>query len=272
MEESTMKQIMELLNEMKPERNADKREMKAERKTDKAELMTKMDSGQERTDVNLEETEATIRSGQEDTRAAINSVRSELEETMKTRIQGLRAELDEKIMETQRQVQVIMASIHTTSGNLQGDMKEVRKNLCEAIGRTRAELGIRAKGLEDRMAEVEARVELGVGGRTRNDARRAKPPTFDGSTSWAMFQRQFETVADHNRWMPQEKATYLIAALQGQACDVLHEVSKGVTYEEAAYRSQLKTPTQEPGESLQEFATPSNIWPTAPTLHCRRTM
>jgi hypothetical protein len=55
--------------------------------------------------------------GQEETKAAINSVRSELEETIKTRTQGLRAELDEKIMETQRQVEVVMASIHTRTEN-----------------------------------------------------------------------------------------------------------------------------------------------------------
>jgi hypothetical protein len=69
--------------------------------------------------------------------------------------------------------------------------------------------------------------------------------------------------------MPRE-VTYLIAALQGRACDVLHGVPRGATYEEtiealedrfgdqhlaAAYRSQLKTRTQKPGESLQEFAT-----------------
>jgi hypothetical protein len=100
--------------------------------------------------------------------------------------QVLRAELDEKIMETQRQVQVTMATIDTRTGNLQDDMTEVRKNLCEAIGRTRAELDVRAQGLEDRIAEVEARVELGVGGRTGNDAGRAKPLKFDGTTSWAM--------------------------------------------------------------------------------------
>jgi hypothetical protein len=75
-------------------------------------------------------------------------------------------------METQQQVQVIMATINTSTRNLQDDMTEVRKNLCEAIGRTRAELHVRAHGLEDRIAEVEAQVEPGVGGCTGNDAGR----------------------------------------------------------------------------------------------------
>jgi hypothetical protein len=58
-------------------------------------------------------------------------------------------------------------------------------------------------------------------------------------------------------------------ALQGQASDVLHEDPKGATYPEttgalddrfgdqhlvAEYRNDLKTPTQDDGESLQEFS------------------
>jgi hypothetical protein len=105
-----------------------------------------------------------------------------------------------------------------------------------------------------------------------------------------MFRRQFETVADHNHWTPWEKATYLIAALQGRACDVLHGVPRGATYEEAiealedrfgdqhlaaAYRSQLKTRTQKAGETLQEFATAieqlaHRAYPALPEDHVRR--
>jgi hypothetical protein len=152
------------------------------------------------------------------------------------------------------------------------------------------ELDIRAQGLKVRMAEVEARAELGVGSRTGNDGRRANPPKFDGSTSWAMFQRQFETVAEHNRWMPWEKVAYLIAALQGRACDVLHGVPRGAAYEEtiealedcfrdqhlaAAYCSQLKMRTQKPGDSLQEFTIAieqlaHRAYPALPEDHVRK--
>jgi hypothetical protein len=253
-------------------------------------MIAKMD----KMDANQHDMEATIRSGQEETKTGINSIRSELEETIKTRMeyvvvslsqhsQGLREELDEKIMETQRHVQVVQASIDTWTGSLQGDITDVKKDL-------QKELDIRAQGLEVRMAEVEARVELGVSGHTGNDARRAKPPKFDGSTSWAMFRRHFETVAEHNCWMPREKVTYLIAALQGRACDVLHGAPRGAMYEEtfealedrfgdqhlaAAYRSQLKTQTQKAGESLQEFAAAieqlaHRHYPALPEDHVRK--
>jgi hypothetical protein len=52
-------------------------------------------------------------------------------------------------------------------------------------------------------------------------ADREKPPKFDGSASWAVSHRQFEAAADH-KWKSSEKAAHLLAALQGQAADVLH--------------------------------------------------
>jgi hypothetical protein len=105
-----------------------------------------------------------------------------------------------------------------------------------------------------------------------------------------MFQCQFETIVEHNHWLPQEKSTYLITALKGQAADVLYGIPTNTTYEEtlqalqdriedqhfaAAFHSQLKTRTQRAGESLQEFATAveqlaHHVYPTLPEDHIRR--
>jgi hypothetical protein len=118
----------------------------------------------------------------------------------------------------------------------------------------------------------------------------AQPPKFDGTTSWEVFQRQFETVAEHNCWMHREKLTYLITALKGRAADVLHTIPTSATYEEtlqaledrfreqhfaAAYHSQLKTRTQRAGESVQEFAMAieqlvHRAYPTLPEDHIKR--
>ncbi|XP_069668773.1 uncharacterized protein [Periplaneta americana] len=96
-----------------------------------------------------------------------------------------------------------------------------------------------------------------------------KTPKFDGTTSWAIFRRQFEAIAEHNGWTPAEKTTQLLAALQGQASEILHSVPEDGTAAEimaalegrygdhqlaAAFRTQLKTKVQQSGESLQEFA------------------
>jgi hypothetical protein len=36
----------------------------------------------------------------------------------------------------------------------------------------------------------------------------APPLIFNGSTSWSVFRRQFEILAEHNRWSKREKSTY----------------------------------------------------------------
>ncbi|KAJ4438192.1 hypothetical protein ANN_14131 [Periplaneta americana] len=96
-----------------------------------------------------------------------------------------------------------------------------------------------------------------------------KTPKFDGTTSWAIFRRQFEAIAEHNGWTPAEKTTQLLAALQGQASEILHSVPEDGTATEimavfegrygdhqleAAFRTQLKKRVQQSGKSLQEFA------------------
>jgi hypothetical protein len=138
------------------------------------------------------------------------------------------------------------------------------------------------------LEEVEAKAEGGRG--TGNDASMAKPPQFDGTTSWAVFWHQFEIVVEHNCWTRQEKSTYLIIALQSQATNVLHSIPKGATYEEtlkalddcfgdqhiaAAYCSQLKARTRKARKSLQEVATAieqlaHHGYPTLPEDHIRR--
>jgi hypothetical protein len=117
----------------------------------------------------------------------------------------------------------------------------------------------------------------------------AQPPTFNGNTSWAVFRRQFETVAEHNQWSHQEKSTYLITALKGRVADVLHGIPTNATYGEtlqalddrfgdqhfaATYRCQL-TRTQRVGETLQDFAMAGEqlahrAYPTLPEDHVGR--
>jgi hypothetical protein len=106
-----------------------------------------------------------------------------------------------------------------------------------------------------------------VGGRgTESGGGSAKPSNIDGTTSWAVFRRQFGTVTEHTCWRLQEKSTYLITVLQSQVSEVLHGISKGATYEQilealedcfgvqylaAAYRSQLKSRNEGVRESSQ---------------------
>jgi hypothetical protein len=58
------------------------------------------------------------------------------------------------------------------------------------------------------------------------------PHKFHGSTPWAVFQLQFETVAEHKDWVPLKKATHLIATLNEPAAHILHVVPTGAMYRE----------------------------------------
>jgi hypothetical protein len=104
-----------------------------------------------------------------------------------------------------------------------------------------------------------------------------------------VFRRQFEIVAEHNRWSNREKSTYIITALKGRAADVLPGIPTNTTYENtlqaredrfgdqhfaAAYRCKV-TRTQKVGESLQDFATAIELLahrahPTLPQEHIGR--
>jgi hypothetical protein len=86
------------------------------------------------------------------------------------------------------------------------------------------------RDFQTQLKEVETGAQCGRC--TGNGAGAAKPPNFDGTTSWAMFRPQFGTAEDHNCWTRQEKSTYFITALQGRPTDVLHGVPKAANYEE----------------------------------------
>jgi hypothetical protein len=83
-------------------------------------------------------------------------------------------------------------------------------------------------------------------------------------------EEKIEAVAEHWKLVQHVKTTRVLTAVQGRASDVLHGVPKDATYEGTVgatedrfadqhlaveSRSQVKTRTQDSGESLQEFST-----------------
>jgi hypothetical protein len=242
--------------------------------------------------------------------AAIHSVQSKIRETIGQRMENVMTEINQKteglcteLYETQKDLQVTKTSLNTQRNDLMETIRDTKEylqlkltsfkdntqNLINSKQDT-MEAKIESTRLEfqSQLEEVMARAELGR--RQGVCTSTAQPPTFDGTTFWAVFRRQFETVAEHNCWTRLEKPMYLITSLQGRATDVLHGIPKSATYEEtllavedrlgdhhftAACRSQLKTRTQRTGESLQESATAieqltHRAYPTLPEKHIRR--
>jgi hypothetical protein len=119
------------------------------------------------------------------------------------------------------------------------------------------------------LVAVEARMRHGDSANVQTSANKLKPQKFHGSTSWPAFHCQFEAVTSHNEWTSCEKATHLLAILQGQVADILHSVLARAAYEDiiralkgcytdhqlaVGYWVQLKARIQLGSKSLQEFA------------------
>jgi len=98
-----------------------------------------------------------------------------------------------------------------------------------------------------------------------------KPPTFDGTSPFEIFQLQFETATTSNRWGEADKVAALIVALKGGAAEILQMIPEndrgdykeimrtlerryGHNHRREIYRLELKGRCQKTGETLQEFA------------------
>ncbi|KAK3923237.1 Type III pantothenate kinase [Frankliniella fusca] len=100
---------------------------------------------------------------------------------------------------------------------------------------------------------------------------RLQPPTYDGSSSWEVFERQFTGAADVNGWPLAERGRRLLQVLRGQAADVVLSLPPeayddfpslrarlsshfGSARKGALAEAELERRCQNPGESLTDFA------------------
>ncbi|KAL1487130.1 hypothetical protein MTO96_031105 [Rhipicephalus appendiculatus] len=67
------------------------------------------------------------------------------------------------------------------------------------------------------------------------------PPTFDGTTSWAAFLVQFESVAALNGWTVQDKAQVLVVQLRAAAAEYLEYIPQVIRSDYGALVSALES-------------------------------
>jgi hypothetical protein len=235
-----------------------------------------------------------------DQNAKQNQMKEEMLERLEAKIESNQVKTDQKLEEMSEEILSIRSEFEKTIAETKDDLENQIESFKNNTRSIRERIFLSEHSMEEMMEtnkrefqaqleEVRAVAERGSRP-TGACASAAQPPKFDGTTSWEVFQRQFETVAEHNCWMHREKLTYLITALKGRAADVLHTIPTSATYEEtlqaledrfgeqhfaAAYRSQLKTRIQRAGESLQEFAMAieqlvHRAYPTLPEDHIKR--
>jgi hypothetical protein len=235
------------INQEKAE--ADRRADKEERKKESEDFLAKLEANQE------------------EMKADRKADRVQMQQMMKllhanqTKADAKLEGLSDRIEQTQMALQTAEMRRDATTKMLKEDLANNYSETCEAIEEAKREF-------RDRLEAVQTRTERGITPTVSTST--VQPPTFNGSSTWSVFRRQFETVAEHNQWSDKEKSTHLITALKGRAAEVLPCIPTSTTYEDtlqaledrfgdqhfaAAYRCQLTTRIQNPGESLQDFAT-----------------
>jgi hypothetical protein len=241
MMDATLHLMIEQLKEMKSAVNAGQEELKTEMNAVNAgqeELKTEMNAvnaGQEelKTEMNavsagqeelkndrkseISALETKINAGQEELRQEISAFQE--------RIKAGQAEFEERVTCTvNTQLKNVSSMVEQQARNLRADLSRNIEATRQDVEATRRDLEATQRDFETQLAALEAQTRRAGGGNAGANADKVKPPKFDGSTSWAVFHRQFEAAAVHNDWTPREKVAHLLSVLQGQAVDILHRV------------------------------------------------
>ncbi|GBN71700.1 hypothetical protein AVEN_10182-1 [Araneus ventricosus] len=244
-----MDEKFELLAMMK-EMKAGQEEMKAGQEEMKAGLEKKMEAGQERMEQVQEEMKDLIRAGKEEMRTHA-----------KNQVEGIKDHVDGCIGRMEEEVQGAKGKIEEVEGEVHMKIEEVKSEVQEKMSDPERKLS----DLETRQNNFPANPEFMYSRPT------VKPLTFDGLTSWTVFKTQFNVVNSTNGWTDFVKASQLVASLRGSAAEVLQGIPADkltdlTTIEKALesrfgdshlkqfYRTELKTRSQKPGESLQVLA------------------
>jgi hypothetical protein len=158
---------------------------------------------------------------------------------LETKIHAGQDELRQEISVFQERVRAgqaefekrVACTVDTQLKNVASMVEQQTRNLREDLGRnieaTRQDLEATQRDFETQLAALVDRRRRAGGGNAGANVDKVKPPKFDGSTSWAVFHRQFEAAAIHNDWTPRRKAAKLLSVLQGQAADLIQAGAGG---------------------------------------------
>jgi hypothetical protein len=134
--------------------------------------------------------ETKINAGQEELRQEINAFQERIKN-----IEAGQAEFEERMTHTLRE---------DLSRNMEAGQAEFEQRVtCAVDARLKNVLSmveVTRQDVEATRRDLEAQTRRVGGSSTGNNADKVKPPKFDGSTSWVVFQRQFDAAAIHNDW------------------------------------------------------------------------
>ncbi|KAJ8909983.1 hypothetical protein NQ315_013575 [Exocentrus adspersus] len=249
--EDSIKQLMEMLSAMKVSQE--------EMKRGQEEMKEDMKKGQEEMKASQEEVKVSQEEMKEDMKASQEKLELKLQE-MKTTIEDSNTKLENKLKEFEEVVDEI------------NQVKEEAKAIEGELSHMKEDAKADKKETNKKMEDLETKFrQLSTTGVIKTEETvtpsKVKVPTYDGKVSWNTYLRQFEAVV--RNWREEDKATSLIAALRGEALEVLRTIPEASTnyamltsalerrYGDAhlhhVYQAQLRSRRQRFEETLQQY-------------------
>ncbi|KAJ8914650.1 hypothetical protein NQ315_017344 [Exocentrus adspersus] len=268
-----------------------------------------MKTGQEEMKVSQEEMKEDMKWGQEEMKVSQEEMKvsqEELKEDMKRGKEELKEDLkisQDELKEDMKRVQEEMKANHSnqeemkqkledkldSNTKLENKFKEFEEAVEEEINQVKEEVKQDKKEINKKIEDLETKFrQLFTTGVTKTEGTvttpsKVKVPTFDGKVSWNNYLRQFEAVV--RNWWEEDKATSLIAALRGEAFEVLRTIPEasptyatltsalerryGDAHLQHVYQAQLRSRRQRFKETLQQYEADISrminlAYPTAP--------
>ncbi|KAJ8916354.1 hypothetical protein NQ315_005051 [Exocentrus adspersus] len=274
--EDPMKQLMEMLSAMKASQEQMKEEMKRGQEEMK-EDMKKSQRSQEEMKSSQEELKQDIKKSQEDMKRGQEEMKQKLEDKlqeMKTTIEDSNTKLENKLKEFEEVVEEEISQVKEEVKAVEGELSHMKED--------KKEINKKIEDLETKVRQMSTTGVIKTEG-TLTTPSKVKVPTYDGKASWNTYLRQFEAVV--RNWREEDKATSLIAALRGEALEVLRTITEtspnyatltsalerryGDAHLQHVYQAQLRSRRQRFEETLQQYEADISrmvnlAYPTAP--------
>jgi hypothetical protein len=122
--------------------------------------------------------------------------------------------VEEKVTEIKKEVEEKVTDIQRSVGEKVGEIKKDVEGIKENFEGKAKEMKAKFKGLK-----------TGLCGKLEAGLVKLKHPSFDGTTSWSMYKKQFEPATGANNWDDEGKAVALTLTLRGQALQILQTLS-----------------------------------------------
>ncbi|KAJ8912947.1 hypothetical protein NQ315_000002 [Exocentrus adspersus] len=203
--EDSLKQLMEMLSAMKEDMKRGQEEMKEDIKRGQEE----MKASQEEVKVSQEEIKENMKASQEKLELKLQEMKTTIEDS-NTKLENKLKEFEEVVEEEINQVKEEIKAIEGELSHMKEDAKADKK-----------EMNKKMEDLETKFRQLSTTGVIKTEG-TVTTPSKVKVPTYDGKVSWNTYLRQFEAVV--RNWREEDKATSLIAALRGEALEVLRTI------------------------------------------------